>query len=521
MVKAVALVRVSSTQQDYSRQISDLMPLITGDGYSQDEIAVVKHKESASKLNVSNRKTIQDLIDIINNNQVESVYVTEISRLSRRSDVLYSVLALLEERQIALVVQTPTVIRTYKRNGDKWERDAFAHIIIQFLEQAAVNEIENKTARQKSGYLQKQKDGKVVSSKVVFGYTRDKDGYAVVNDAQAKIVNDIFESYVNGESVGTLWDKYNHTQIFPQLSTKSGNGLIGKILRNRTYIGDNQYFKYPKIVSNELFELAQSKLDSNKLVKVKLNFVYYCQGIIRIYGHCMTPNCSQCTYSYRDCDRKLTYGININMVDSLAWGLAAEAKASMNQTADKARIDSIHSQLEVILSKIEGIKVDIESNQKEQDRYISIFGKGKLSEDKFDFEMERLEGELNHLLKTQEQLNINRNQLEAALTKSDMPHMQGVVDYNNIISIEDDNIKRDIIKETIESINLTLIEKGKYRLDVDYVDKSLNNETYYIYQQTGPKLHLYCVYGDMYEDWSNILVKRIKPLWKRKKESTN
>lgn len=167
MVKAVALVRVSSTQQDYSRQISDLMPLITGDGYSPDEIAIVKHKESASKLNVSNRKTIQDLIDIINNNQVESVYVTEISRLSRRSDVLYSVLALLEERQIALVVQTPTVIRTYKRNGDKWERDAFAHIIIQFLEQAAVNEIENKTARQKSGYLQKQKDGKVVSSKVV------------------------------------------------------------------------------------------------------------------------------------------------------------------------------------------------------------------------------------------------------------------------------------------------------------------------------------------------------------------
>ena len=158
MIKAIALVRVSSTQQDYTRQISDLLPLIKGDGYEENEIEVIKHKESASKLNVSNRKTIQDMIDVINSNEVVGVYVNEISRLSRRSDVLYSVLALLEERKIALVVQTPTVIRTFKRNGDKWERDPFAHIIIQFLEQAAVNEIENKVNRQKSGYNQKKLD---------------------------------------------------------------------------------------------------------------------------------------------------------------------------------------------------------------------------------------------------------------------------------------------------------------------------------------------------------------------------
>ena len=350
---------------------------------------------------------------------------------------------------------------------------------------------------------------------------RNKDGYAEENKEQSKVVRDIFESYIEGESVGTLWERYKHTGTFKQLSTKSGNGLIGKMLRNRTYIGQNEHFKYPRLIEDELFQAVQAKMDDNKLVKVKLDNVYYAQGIVRIYGHVMTPNCSQCTYGYRNVETRTTYGISINMIDSLAWGLAAEAKSSMNQTASKERIDSIHKQLEIISSKVEGIKTDIEANQKEQDRYVTIFTKGKISEDKYDFETDRLQGELNHLLDTQERLQVTKNQLEAALSKADKEWMQPIVDYNSIIAIDDDLTRQKIIRETIESINLELIEKGKYTITVEYVDKSLNNDIYYVYHQTGPKLHLYRVIGELgvYEDWSNIMENRIKPLWKRKRES--
>ena len=140
MAKAVIFVRVSSSSQDYTRQIEDLKPLVIKDGYSMDEVAIIKHKESAIKNDIYNRKSISELKDLIAGNPIEACYVTEISRLSRRGDVMYSVLALLEEKHISLVVQQPTLLRTYE-NG---KPNAMAHVVIAFLSQVAQQETELK-----------------------------------------------------------------------------------------------------------------------------------------------------------------------------------------------------------------------------------------------------------------------------------------------------------------------------------------------------------------------------------------
>lgn len=49
-IKAVIFARVSSIQQEYDRQISDLMPVVKADGYKGDEIYIIKYKESATKI---------------------------------------------------------------------------------------------------------------------------------------------------------------------------------------------------------------------------------------------------------------------------------------------------------------------------------------------------------------------------------------------------------------------------------------------------------------------------------------
>ena len=72
MAKVILFARVSSDKQSYERQISDLMPLIKADGYSDNDVAIIQHKESAIKNDVQNRKSIAELKDLISNNQIES-----------------------------------------------------------------------------------------------------------------------------------------------------------------------------------------------------------------------------------------------------------------------------------------------------------------------------------------------------------------------------------------------------------------------------------------------------------------
>lgn len=508
-IKAIAFVRVSTTQQDYQRQITDLLPLIKSDGYKDEEITVIKHKESATKNNVSNRKSIAELNELIKNNPIEAVYVQEISRLSRRSDVMYAVLSVLEEREIALVVQTPSIIRTYRREGDKWQRDGYAHLILQFLEQAAVNEIENKKTRQKSGYAQKVKDGKVCSSRVKFGYTR-VNGFAEINEEQASIVRDIFKLYLQGLSVTAIWDKYNFTGKLKKLPNKSGWNLITRILRDPTYIGKNPKYKYPVILDESIFYSAQDKMSSNQLIKSKLKYVYYCQGLLMFQGHVMSPSVCGAVYSYRNTETYKTTGINMNAMDSLLWHLSCTAKIIMNNSADENRMKNLREQLSLINTKLEGIKQEKIENEMAMERANNLYVKGKINEEKYDFLISDLEDQLNHLLQEENQLRLTQDQIKDVEKREDKDWVQKIKDYNTIRKITDDQLRQDIIRECIDYVNIEKNENGIFTLMVFYKDTTLMDGTLYRYVQKGCKKKLYRLWNGYQEDISNIIVDRIK-----------
>lgn len=512
--KSIAFCRVSTTQQDYTRQIADLMPLIKSDGFKDDEIYIIKHKESATKNDINNRMSIAELRKIIENNPIEAVYCTEASRLARRGDVLYGVLSLLEEHHISLVIQTPTVIRTYE-NG---KPNPIAHVVIAFLGQVAQQEMELKVERQKSGYAQKVKDGKVCSSRVKFGYARNKSGYAEINEEQAKVVNDIFGLYIDGMSVTAIWDRYKYTGIFSQKigNNKSGWNLITNMLRDTTYIGKNKSFQYPPIIDAKLFGEVQKKMDSNQMIKSKLKYVYYCQGLLKCNAHTMTPAVSEVTYSYRDTNTGKTVGINMNAMDSLLWGLSVTAKAQMDSVANENRQKNIKRQLESITMELAGIANEKDKIGQQIKRATDIYIRGTISEDEYIFRMGDFEAQLSQLDKEEKALAQSKIELLAVLEKADKKHLQGSKDFYALAQITDDNLRKEIIQECIEYADVKVIEKGVFHVMVQYRDKSLNDSTYYRYEQRGCKKHLYCCYGDFFEDWTDSIVQRIKR-YERKK----
>ena len=146
--KAIIFARSSSNQQDYTYQINQLTKLAHSDGYTDSQIAVIAYKESASKNDISKRVSIEELNSLIEQFPIEQVYVTEISRLARRDDVLMQVLATLNQHEIALVSTQPMLLRTFEKINGVWTKNPTTDLIIKVLSYCAEQEIKFKDFRQ-------------------------------------------------------------------------------------------------------------------------------------------------------------------------------------------------------------------------------------------------------------------------------------------------------------------------------------------------------------------------------------
>lgn len=504
MAKVILFAMVSSDKQSYGRQKSDLMPLIKADGYDEEDVAIIQHKESVIKNDVQNRKSIAELKDLISKNQIESLYLTEISRLARRNDVLYNVLAMLEEHHICLVVQQPMLIRTIE-NG---KPNPMAHVIIAFMNNLAVSECVIKAERQASGLKQKIKEGRICNRTVKFGYKKDSNGHAVIDEEQAKVVISCFEMYLEGKSTGYIWDYYKHTGVFPSLSDKSGQGHIYKMLSDKTYAGKHDIYHYPQLVDSELFDKVQERLSGKKMIKSRTKYVYYCNGLIKYKGYTFSP-CGDVGYKLQ-IGKNEYYQLNVNCIDYLAQNLAVRALSSMSSVASEKRRENALESIKMTKMKLSGIDKDIQGNEEEQERINYMFQKGKYTVDKYEFEVARVENELNHLLKEKEELGVRLAQLNAVIDSDASSYLGQMKTYHNLLDIKDDKEIQRMAHEAIESINLEKADVG-WIIRFDYKDKSLNIGEYYRYFKYGSRTKLLaCLDGhDVVEDWSGTWPRRI------------
>jgi len=79
-----------------------------------------------------------------------------------------------------------------------------------------------------------------------YGY-RIENGIAVIDESQAKQVRDLFEGYISGLALTAAAEK---------VGVKLFHGSVGRILRNKKYLGDDYY---PAIIDQETFDKAEEK----------------------------------------------------------------------------------------------------------------------------------------------------------------------------------------------------------------------------------------------------------------------
>lgn len=153
------------------------------------------------------------------------------------------------------------------------------------------------------------------------------------------------------------------------------------------------------------------------------------------------------------------------------------------------------------------------------ERLNDLYIAGRITKDKYEFEQDRLDGELKHLEKELDEKRITESSLEA-ITKEEKT--SPTKDLYQLMDITDDTKKREIVHEVIKSINVTYVASGHYAFSISYKDGLMEDDSF-DYIQIGRRTELWHIVGDdLRENWTGTWdANRILDRQKRKRRGTN
>lgn len=158
MDKICIFARVSTSVQDYDRQVNELTTLAQRNNWSVE--AVFSEKISGAKKN-NERKELSRMVEFVQAHNINKVAVTELSRLGRDTLQVLEVIEQFNKLGISLYIQNYG-IETLTENG---EVNPMSQFLITIL--AEVARMERKTIRERveSGYKNYRANGGKVGRK--------------------------------------------------------------------------------------------------------------------------------------------------------------------------------------------------------------------------------------------------------------------------------------------------------------------------------------------------------------------
>lgn len=166
MKRVVIYARVSTTGQDYQRQLSELRGYASRMNY--EVIHVFAEKISGAK-KVAEREALTDLLKYVEENEVDKVLIYECSRLSRRAVDFLQVIEHLTERGVSVYIYQ-NGLETLLPDGSP---NPIAQLVLGILAQFNSMERGLIRSRMQSGYNHFRQKGGKVGRKV--GYRKSED----------------------------------------------------------------------------------------------------------------------------------------------------------------------------------------------------------------------------------------------------------------------------------------------------------------------------------------------------------
>lgn len=199
MVKTVIFARVSTSSQEYDRQVNELTTLAANNSWSVE--AVFAEKVSGAKSNMERAELLR-MVAFVESNHIDKVLVTELSRLGRDTLQVLEVIEMLNKKEISLYIQN-YAIETLTKEG---KVNAMSQFLITIL--AEVARMERKTIRERveSGYNNYRANGGKVGRKT--GYKKAEEAMKTQYIEEIKLLRKGYSlrniSKLTGTSINTI-----------------------------------------------------------------------------------------------------------------------------------------------------------------------------------------------------------------------------------------------------------------------------------------------------------------------------
>ena len=217
MNRAIILSRVSTQHQDLTQQTDEGLREVHKDGFSDDNIIIIEVKESAIKLSEEERRGLNRMkYEISEDPNIKCVYIYELSRLSRRQLVLFSIRDFLVERQIQLICLKP-YFRLLEVDGTMSQTGSLMFSLFSSLSES---EMMLKKERLMRGRRRNKELGKSVGGRPPFGYDLDKSKRYIVNSQKSVIISRIFNEGDSHRVKRRGFISKCHNQFNPAIHTK-------------------------------------------------------------------------------------------------------------------------------------------------------------------------------------------------------------------------------------------------------------------------------------------------------------
>ena len=147
-------IRVSTIQQDYDRQVTELTEYCLQKGFSISKVIATKITGTKT---LAERQDLQELLAAANRNEFRKVIVSEISRIGRNAKDIRNTIDQLHKKKIAVVFKNLGGLESIDENGNE---SFVTNIIIAIYSELAQEEKRILSERIKSGLAEARRKGK-------------------------------------------------------------------------------------------------------------------------------------------------------------------------------------------------------------------------------------------------------------------------------------------------------------------------------------------------------------------------
>ena len=522
-MKAAFLIRCSTTQQDYDRQIDDLTKVANSYKFETSPDLIfgeyITGKDDTTK---KDRKSIELMKEAAKAHKFDVLLVNEVSRMSRDS----------VSGRVYVRELNNFGIPTYFRDKGKWTINLETREVDEAFEKelglyfdGAAEYLKSMKTFTASGRRNRLRDNQMIQGKI-YGYKKlgGKDKYnrntLIVNEEEAIIIKYAYNTYI--EEGSTI--KSTALAISAKFGFDCSIGKVYHILKNNSYhtgyttvttidpdTKKEEVFKitFDTIIDEELYNKATKKLVGNRASKVMRSNKqkkYLLSRLVKcsFCGASYTPSLKSTGYvnwrchsrinnSHPDC--KCEINLNDDKLSTVVWELIKKEllplttynKEEKERRTEKEKelIDKLNEDITLLSKELKTVDKTLE---RAYTAYISApESAAKLALDMYNKTLTEATSKKDSINKDIETKKLHIQYAENRIDRYN--RVDFTTDYLN--DIENDNSKkRQVFEEYIDAI---YPYKAGYRLAVLEVHTT-TGDCYYILLDSGQRKHQIATY---------------------------